>query len=200
MSTTEPITRGGLKTTIERVVVGRHYQTQLRQVGGRPRPLQEEGDRQFTSIDFRELNKLTVKDSYPLPSIQTNLDKLRGARIFSSMDSAGAYHSVSIDHRSRDLTTFVSIYGTYRFCCMPFGLSNSPEVYSQLVQKALDYLPPGFALAYLDDILVYSKTFEELIDHLRRVVELHARVGMKLNLRKYLGYHVSAGGIGMVPA
>ena len=149
---------------------------------------------------------MTIKDSYPLSSIITNLDKLSGARIFSLMDSAGVYHSVSIDHRSRDLTMFVSMYGTFRFCRMPFGLSNSPAVYCRLVQKALDYLPPGFALAYLNDILVYSKTFEEHIHHLRRVVELHAKVGMKLNLQKckifqtdldYLGFHVSAGGIGI---
>ena len=172
-------------------------------------PCKKKGTDQLRwSVDFRDLNKMTVKDSYPLPNIDSNLDKLRGAKWFSSLDSAGAFHSVLIDPRSRDLTTFVSMYGTYRFCRMPFGLSNSPAAYCRLVQKALDYLPPGFALAYLDDILVYSKTFDEHLNHLRQVVKLHTRVGMKLNLRKckvfrtevdYLGFHVSAAGIGMVP-
>lgn len=172
-------------------------------------PCKKKGtDKLRWSCDFRALNKMTVKDSFPLPCIETNLDKLKGARFFSSLDSAGAYHAIGIDRKSRDLTTFVSTYGTYRFCRMPFGLSNSPAAYCRLVQMALSYLPPGFCLAYLDDVLVYSKTFDEHLDHLRQVVELHSRVGMKLNLRKckifknevdYLGFHVSAGGISMVP-
>ena len=172
-------------------------------------PCKKKGtDKLRWSIDFRPLNDVTIKDTYPLPNIETNIDKLRGAAIFSSLDSAGAYHSLHIDKKSRDLTTFVCPFGTFRFCRMPFGLSNSPAAYCRLVQKALNYLPRGFSLAYLDDILIYSKSVDDHFDHLEQVVKLHAKVGMKLNLKKcklfrtevdYLGFRVSAGGVGMIP-
>ena len=160
------------------------------------------------SVDFRSINDRTIKDSYPLPCIETNLHKLAGAKIFSSLDSAGAFHSLSINPASRDYTTFVSPFGTYRFKRMPFGLSNSPSAYCRLVQMALSRLPPGFAIAYLDDILVFSSTEEEHMHHLEAVLRIHAEVGMKINLSKtkifrdqvnYLGHLVSHQGIEMVP-
>ena len=172
-------------------------------------PCKKKGsDRLRWATDYRILNSLTVKDAYPLPNIETNINKLMGARIFSSLDSAGAYHAVNIERNSRDYTTFVSTFGTFRFKRMPFGLSNSPAAYCRLVQKALDYLPRGFTLAYLDDILVYSPDIDSHLDHLEQVVQLHGEVGMKLNLKKcvlfantvdYLGFQVSPGGIGMIP-
>ena len=90
---------------------------------------------------------------------------------------------------------------------MPFGLSNSPSAYCRLVQMALSRLPPGFAIAYLDDILIYSKTIEDHIKHMELVLKLHAQVGMKLNLKKchifrdrvdYLGHSVSNSGVSMI--
>ena len=90
---------------------------------------------------------------------------------------------------------------------MPFGLSNSPSAYCRLVQITLSRLPPGFAIAYLDDILIYSKTVKEHIVHIELVLKLHAQVGMKLNLRKcsvfqsrvdYLGHSVSNKGVSMI--
>ena len=151
------------------------------------------------SVDFRQVNDRTVKDSYPLPCIETNLHKLAGAKIFSSLDLAGAFHSLTISPASRDYTTFVSPFGTYRFKRMPFGLSNSPSAYCRLVQLALSKLPPGFAIAYLDDILIYSNTVSD---------DIHAEVGMKINLSKtkifgdqvtYMGHLVSHQGVEMIP-
>jgi hypothetical protein len=161
------------------------------------------------AIDFREVNLLTLKDAYPLPSIEGNLHKLSGSTVFSSLDSAGAFHNLTIEPGSRDLTTFVSCYGSYRFARLPFGLANGPAAYSRLVQMALDRLPPGFALAYIDDIIVHSSDVHSHLEHLRAVVELHARYGMKLNLKKcnvmrpeveYLGHLVSRDGIRMIPS
>ena len=172
-------------------------------------PCKKKGsDKLRWTLDYRILNQMTVKDAFPLPNIDTNIDKLMGAQIFSSLDSAGAYHAINIDPNSRDYTTFVSLYGTFRFKRMPFGLSNSPAAYCRLVQKALEKLPIGFTLAYLDDILVYSKNVKDHFKQLRQVVELHAQVGMKLNLRKcklfratvdYLGFQVKPGGVCMIP-
>lgn len=159
-------------------------------------------------VDYRELNAQTIKDSYPLTNIQGNLEKLSGAKIFSTLDSCGAYHNVVIEEESRDYTTFVSPLGSFRFSKLPFGVSNAPACYSRLVDLILQKIPPKFALGYLDDILTYSKTLEEHVKHLEVVVKLHAEVGMKLSLDKcdicqeevvYLGHLVSSKGIQMVP-
>ena len=159
------------------------------------------------AIDYRYLNGGTVKDTYPLPNIESNLHKLSGASIFSSLDSAGAFHSLCISPESRDYTTFISPFGTYRYKRMAFGLSNSPSVYCRLVQQALDRLPPGYAIAYLDDILVYSDNINDHLTHLESVIKVHAHVGMKLNVStchlfrskvNYLGHQVSKQGVEMV--
>ena len=159
-------------------------------------------------IDFRSINDCTIKDSYPLPCIETNLHKLAGAKIFSSLDSAGAFHSLTISPASRDYTTFVSPFGTYRFKRMPFGLSNSHSAYCRLVKLALSKRPPGFAIAYLDDILIYSDNVSDHMRHLEAVLRIHAEVGIKISLSKtkifrdqvtYLGHLVSHQGVEMIP-
>ena len=160
-------------------------------------------------IDYRKVNLLTTKDRFPLSSIEGNLHKLSGSTIFSSLDAASAFHCLDIVESSRDYTSFVTPNGQYRFKKMPFGLSNGPAMYSRLVQMALSRLPPGFSLAYLDDIIIFSNNLVDHIDHLRQVVQLHAQVGMKLQLAKcqifqdevaYLGHLVSKDGIKMVPS
>ena len=171
-------------------------------------PCKKKGtDKLRWSCDFRGVNKLTVKDGYPLPNIESNLHKLAGAKVFSSLDSAGAFHSLSISPESRDYTTFTSPFGTFRFKRMPFGLSNSPSAYCRLVQLALERLPPGFAVAYLDDILIYSNDEKDHLYHLGEILRIHAEVGMKVNIKKckifrskvtYLGHNVSHKGVEMV--
>jgi hypothetical protein len=126
-------------------------------------------------VDYRLLNRKIVKDAYPLQSIENNLHKLQGAKIFSTLDSAGAYHSVEIHPESRECTAFITPFGQFQFARMPFGLSNAGACYSRLVSKALQFLPAPFALAYLDDIVVYSKTVEEHLEHLEQVLSLHRR-------------------------
>lgn len=160
------------------------------------------------ALDFRRLNELTVKDAYPIANIESNIQQLSGSKYFSALDSSGAFHCVGIDQESRDYTAFNTYRGQYRFCRMPFGLCNAPSTYSRLVQMALDRLPPGFALGYLDDIIVHSSSLSEHLQHLRQVVNLHVSCGMKLNLKKchlvrtevvYLGHLVSQAGVRMVP-
>ena len=149
-----------------------------------------------------------MKDSYPLANIEVNLHKLAKSKVFSNLDSAGAFHSMAIRPQDRDFMAFVTAFGQYRFCRLLFGLSNAPSTYSRLVQVALDRLPrtPAFALGFIDDIICHSITVEEHLDH-RQVVELQSSVGMKLNLNKcsvvqkeveYLGHLVSHEGIAMV--
>lgn len=173
-------------------------------------PCKKKGsDKLRWALDYRRVNELSVKDAYPLASIETNLHKLSGTSIFSTLDSAGAFHTIAIDQESRDYTAFNTPQGQYRFCRLPFGLANAPSAYSRLVQLALNRLPPGFVLGYLDDLIVHSNNLEDHIDHLRQVVALHVNAGMKLNLSKcklfqetveYLGHLVSKDGIRMIPS
>ena len=159
-------------------------------------------------IDYRHLNLATMKDSYPIPHLSSNLERLKGGKIFSSLDAPGAYHSIEVESESRPYTAFTSVYGLYQFKRLPFGVSNGPSCYSRLVARALERLPPGFTMAYLDDILIYSKTVEDHFEHLKSVLDLHVQYGLKLNLKKcnlfqtkvvYLGHQVSQHGIEMVP-
>ena len=173
-------------------------------------PCKKKGTDKFRwAIDYRKLNQLTVKDAYPLSSIETNLHKLSGTVYFSTLDSAGAFHTIPVQMEHRDFTAFGTPFGQYRFCRLPFGLANAPSAYSRLVQMALDQLPPGFAMGYIDDIIIHSTSLRDHVDHLRQVVQLHVKMGMKLNLRKckiirkeveYLGHLVSKDSIRMVPS
>ena len=173
-------------------------------------PVKKKGsDKLRWAVDYRRLNDVTIKDAYPLANIECNLHKLATAEVFSTLDSAGAFHTMPIREEDRDLTAFVTPFGHYRFSKLPFGLANAPAAYSRLVQIALDRLPRGFSLGFIDDIIIYSSTIREHIDHLRQVVRLHASVGMKLNLNKchimrkeveYLGHLVSSDGIQMIPS
>lgn len=159
-------------------------------------------------LDYRYLNSKTTKDSYPLPSIDNNLHKLSGAKYFSSLDSIGAFHNIKMHQESQPLTSFICPQGMYKFLRVPFGVTNGPAAYSRLVDKVLSYLPPGFTLGYIDDIICFSTTLKEHIKHLKDVVELHKRFGLKLKLAKchiireevkYLGHLVNKHGIKMVP-
>ena len=107
-------------------------------------------------IDFRALNAHTVADSFPLPNIDANLHKLGKAKYFTTLDARGAFYSLEVEPGSRDYTTFTSVFGNYRWLRLPFGVKNGPAAYSRLIMMALQHLPPGFTLAYVDDIIIYS--------------------------------------------
>ena len=173
-------------------------------------PVKKKGTQNLRwAIDFRKINTLCIRDMFPLAHIDSNLHKLAEADVFSTLDSCGAFHSISIRPEDREKTGFITPFGQYQFSRLPFGLANAPACYSRLVQIALGRLNqhPQFSLAYLDDIIVFSRTVEEHMLHLRQVLELHANVGMKINLAKctifsrkveYLGHVVSRKGIGMI--
>jgi len=116
---------------------------------------------------------------------------------------------VEIHPESREYTAFTTPFGQYQFARMPFGLSNAGACYSRLVSLALQYLPGTFALAYLDDIIIYSKSLEEHLEHLEQVLRIHRKFGLKLRLPEckvlhreveYLGHLVSEAGIQMIPS
>jgi hypothetical protein len=112
-------------------------------------------------INFRQLNKVTVKNKYPLSRIDDLFDHLKDAKIFSKIDLRSGYHQVRIRDEDINKTTFRTRYGHYEFIVVSFGLSNVPAVFMSLMNRVFrDYLDK-FVIIFLDDILVYSRTEEE---------------------------------------
>ena len=152
-------------------------------------------------IDFRRLNARTKKDTYPLPRMQETMESMVGARHFSCMDLKSGFWQVKMAEESRQYTAFtVGSMGIYKFLRMPYSLCNAPETFQCLMQNCLGELNLTYALIYLDDVIVYSKTEEEHLVHLCAILEQFMEHGLKLKPSKcnffrteisYLGHKVS---------
>jgi hypothetical protein len=159
-------------------------------------------------IDFWQLNKVTVKNKYPLPKIDDLFDQLKDAKIFSKIDIRSGYHQVRINDEDISKTSFRTRYGHYEFTVVPFGLTNAPVVFMCLMNGVFrDYLDK-FVIVFLDDILVYSKIEEEHEQHLRMVLQVLREHQLYAKLRKcsfcqrqihYLGHIISKEGIVVDP-
>ncbi|KAE8715253.1 Detected protein of unknown function [Hibiscus syriacus] len=123
-------------------------------------------------IDYQALNKLTVKNKYPIPLIADLFDQLDGAMWFTKLDLRSGYYQVRIAEGDEPKTACVTRYGSYEYLVMPFGLTNAPATFCTLMNKVLQPFLDHFVVVYLDDIVVYSKTLEEHIEHLRRVFQV----------------------------
>jgi len=135
-------------------------------------------------IDYRKLNKITKRDVYPLPRIDEILDTLKGAKWFSTLDLASGYWQVEMKPENREKTAFITKYGLFEFNVMPFGLTNAPATFQRVMDKIFSDLKNKFILVYLDDITIYSKTFEEHLDHLKEVFKRLQNAGLKLGKDK----------------
>ena len=122
-------------------------------------------------IDYRRLNGLTTKGKFPLPKIDTCLDTLNGCEFFSSCDLRWGYWQTEIDERDRDKTAFVTRKGQWRFKVLSFGLANVPSQFARIMELVMPGLTYDICLVYLDDILVFSKTFDEHLDRLATVFD-----------------------------
>ncbi|KAE8674458.1 hypothetical protein F3Y22_tig00111754pilonHSYRG00072 [Hibiscus syriacus] len=123
-------------------------------------------------IDYRALKKLTVKNKYPIPLIADLFDQFGGARWFTKLDLRSDYYQVRIAEGDEPKTACVTRYGSYEYLVMPFGLTNAPTTFCTLMNKVLQPFLDHFVVVYLDDIVVYSNTLEEHIEHLRRVFQV----------------------------
>ena len=160
-------------------------------------------------LDFRPLNKVTIKDNISVGDVADNLARLANSRVFSTIDASGAFHQIEMDEASRDYTAFGTPWAQYRFKRMPFGVCNGPAQYRRLMNMAMSGIPSSIALAYLDDVMAHSRTVQEHHKHLALVLAAHEKAGLKLKPSKcrvyqdqveYLGHLVSEKGLEPVPA
>ena len=155
-------------------------------------------------VDYRELNRATVKNKYLLPRIDDLFDQLRGASVFSKIDLRSGYHQLNISPEDIPKTAFRTRYGHYEFTVMPFGLTNAPAAFMALMNNIFTPYLDQFVVVFIDDILVYSKDEDQHAEHLRVVLQtlrehkLYAKfTKCEFWLRKvsFLGHIVSSEGI-----
>jgi len=155
-------------------------------------------------VDYRKVNELVKKDKFPLPKIDTCLDTLNGCQYYSSCDLRWGYWQTEIDESDRDKTAFVTRKGQWRFKVLSFGLCNAPSQFARIMELVMSGLTYDICLVYLDDILVFSKTFEEHCDRLATIFNRLERYTLKLKPTKchlfqrkvkFLGHVVSGAGI-----
>ena len=167
-------------------------------------PVEKKNGKIRWCVDFRRLNEITIKDSFPLPSIEDNLEKLSKSTVFSTMDGAGAFHQVAVDIEDREKTAFATPFGLYHFKRMPFGLTNAPATYSRMVAKVHEHIPDSAALPFMDDTIVHSRKKSQHVEDLNQVFAAYRHAGLKLQPEKchffrkkvnYLGHTVSEKGI-----
>ena len=155
-------------------------------------------------IDFRKVNACSVPNCYPLPQIDDILASLGGAKYFSKMDLKSGYHQIPMSEESRPKTAFITHMGLFEYNRMPFGLAGAPPIFQDLMNNVLQGLLYDSVLAYLDDVIVYSKTIEDHLIHVEQVFLRFRKAGLKLKLSKceffmkqlqFLGHVISERGI-----
>ena len=157
-------------------------------------------------VDYRGLNKVTIKNRYPLPLINEILDRLSGAIVFTKLDLRDAYHRLPIKPSDRWKTAFRTRYGQFEYLVMPFGLTNAPATFQSYINGALHGLVDVSCIVYMDDILIYSGNCEEHELHVKAVLQRLREYGLFIKLSKclfhvneveFLGFIVGTQGIAM---
>ncbi|GJR51094.1 putative reverse transcriptase domain-containing protein [Tanacetum coccineum] len=123
-------------------------------------------------IDFEKLNKLMIKNRYPLPRIDDLFDQLQGSSVYSKIDLRSGYHQLRIQEEDIPITAFRTRYGHYEFQVMPFGLTNAPAVFMDLMNCVCKPYHDKFVIVFIDDILIYSRNKEEHGEHLKTILNL----------------------------
>jgi len=160
-------------------------------------------------VDFRKLNSVTIKNKFPLPRIEDVFDSLFGAQFFSTLDLFSGFWQIEVKEEDRKKTAFTCEFGHYEFNRLPFGLCNAPASFQTTMNIALDDVLYHHAMVYLDDIIIFSHSIEEHIEHVDQVITLISKAGLKIKPEKcefakteiiYLGHIISSSGIKPNPA
>ncbi|GKC15248.1 putative reverse transcriptase domain-containing protein [Tanacetum coccineum] len=160
-------------------------------------------------IDYQELNKLTVKNRYPLPRIDDLFDQLQGSSVYSKIDLRSGYHQLRVREEDIPKTAFKTRYGHYEFQVMPFGLTNAPAVFMDLMNRVCKPYLDKFVIVFIDDILIYSKNKKEHEEHLKAILELLKKEELYAKFSKcefwipkvqFLGHVIDSQGIDVDPA
>ena len=159
-------------------------------------------------IDYRQINKVTVKNKYPLPRIEDLFDQLKGAAVFSKIDLRSGFYHMRVKEVDVPKTAFRTRYGHYEFLVMPFGLTNAPAAFMDLMNRVFRPYVDQFVVVFIDDIRVYSKDALEheqrlkIVLHMKREKKLYAKLSkcdFWLKEVSFFGHIVSAEGISVDP-
>ena len=155
-------------------------------------------------VDYRSLNKISIKDKYPLPRASDLIDRLKGARYFTGLDLRSGYWQIRIAKEDTHKTAFLCRYGQYEWLTMPFGLTNAPSTFMRVMNNCFSDMLDECVVIFLDDILIYSKTLEEHAKHVRQVLDRLRQHQFYVKLKKselfkqcvtFLGHDISANGV-----
>ncbi|CAF1509572.1 unnamed protein product, partial [Didymodactylos carnosus] len=155
-------------------------------------------------VDYRALNKVTIKNKYPLPRIDELLDRLGGAKVFSRIDLRSGYHQIRVKSEDIEKTAFRTRYGHFEFVVMPFGLTNAPPTFMKLMNSIFYEHLDSFIIVFIDDILIFSKNEEEHLKHLQTTLDILRKNNLYAKADKceficpqleFLGHIVSRDGI-----
>ncbi|XP_072182290.1 uncharacterized protein [Diadema setosum] len=159
-------------------------------------------------VDYRKLNEITVFDSYPIPNIEELIDRLGNAKYVSTLDLTKGYYQVELTEAARKKSAFITPFGLYEFTVMPFGMKGAPATFQRLVDKVLRGAQ-AYAAAYIDDIVIFSETWEEHVEHLKDVLGRLREAGLTAKPAKckfgerevlYLGFVIGGGKVKPEPA
>jgi hypothetical protein len=155
-------------------------------------------------VDYMALNKKTIKNRYPIPRIDELMDELQGAKYFSKIDLCSGYHQIRVREQDIPKKTFCCHYGHYEFLVMPFGLTNAPATFQSCMNQTFNKHLCKYVLVFFDDILIYSKTWEEHLQHVDEVLRILVEQSFYAKLSKcefgmtkllYLGHVIGENGV-----
>ena len=204
-----PKTREDLKTLVDEMLAQGIIQESFSPWSSAPVLVRKKSGGLRFAVDYRGLNAKTVKDSFPLPQIADALDCFAGAKWFSCVDLTQGYWNIAMDAESRPKTAFHVPQGLYEFLRMPYGLVSAPATFQRAMQSCLAGLNWQIALCFLDDIIVFSSSFDQHLERLKIIFDRLAKFNLKLKPKKcqfmkkevaYLGHIVSEKGISTDPA